>query len=255
MGGSLVSRTAAIASGVLVAALASAQNRGMAPPPDRPGVVEATRVESPNWGTSGRSFVRLNGLAFNTDGGHFTTTGSFGRYPSVGGLAVLAADVRVPNGSIIDYLEIDFCDNLDPEDIQLTLFDCDPVTGCTTVANVNSFANPGCSVISTSNFSHVVDNTTSSLGLVAHFDAVASFELELRGAVVGYHLQVSPAPATATFTDVPTTDQYFQFIEALAASGITSGCNVSPPQFCPDRPITRAEMAVFLAKALGLNFP
>jgi hypothetical protein len=41
----------------------------------------------------------------------------------------------------------------------------------------------------------------------------------------------------------------------LAASGITAGCNASPAQFCPDAPITRAQMETFLARALGLHFP
>ena len=46
--------------------------------------------------------------------------------------------------------------------------------------------------------------------------------------------QVSPAPAIATFNDVPANDPAFQFIEALAASGITVGCSESPPLYCPD---------------------
>jgi hypothetical protein len=46
---------------------------------------------------------------------------------------------------------------------------------------------------------------------------------------------------------------YFRFIEALAAAGITSGCGAG--NYCPDRNVTRGEMAVFLAKALGLHFP
>jgi hypothetical protein len=43
-------------------------------------------------------------------------------------------------------------------------------------------------------------------------------------------------------------------IEAIAAAGITLGCN--PPandQFCPDRTLVRAEMASFLARALGIG--
>jgi hypothetical protein len=39
----------------------------------------------------------------------------------------------------------------------------------------------------------------------------------------------------------------------MAQQGYTSGCN--PPlntQFCPDDPVTRGEMAVFIARALGL---
>jgi hypothetical protein len=67
--------------------------------------------------------------------------------------------------------------------------------------------------------------------------------------------QVSPAPAAATFNDVPTDHPFFQFVEALAASGITAGCNDAPPMYCPDAPLTRGQMAVFLAKGLGLQWP
>ena len=43
-------------------------------------------------------------------------------------------------------------------------------------------------------------------------------------------------------------------IESLAHAGITRGCN--PPandRFCPDQPVTRAQMASFLGRALGLG--
>lgn len=43
-------------------------------------------------------------------------------------------------------------------------------------------------------------------------------------------------------------------IEALAQAGITVGCN--PPandRFCPSQPVTRAQMASFLTRALGLT--
>jgi hypothetical protein len=41
-------------------------------------------------------------------------------------------------------------------------------------------------------------------------------------------------------------------IDALAAARITVGCRSDPPRYCPDQPVTRAEMATFLARALGL---
>ena len=68
-----------------------------------------------------------------------------------------------------------------------------------------------------------------------------------------YHRIVSPAPANASFADVPTGHAFFQFIEAFKASGITGGCGGN--NFCPDSPLTRGQMAVFLAKALGLHWP
>jgi hypothetical protein len=70
-----------------------------------------------------------------------------------------------------------------------------------------------------------------------------------------YKLQVSPAPGTATFADVPLSHPFFQYIEALAASGVTTGCAGSPLRYCPDAPVTRGQMAVFLARALGLHWP
>ncbi len=80
----------------------------------------------------------------------------------------------------------------------------------------------------------------------------ASPELRYGSGLVWWWRQISPAPATATFNDVPTGHWAFQHIEAVASSGITSGCSASA--YCPDQPITRAQMAVFLAKALGLHW-
>lgn len=45
-----------------------------------------------------------------------------------------------------------------------------------------------------------------------------------------------------------------QDIEWMAASGFTKGCDWPyGDHFCPERPVTRAEMATFLARALGLE--
>ena len=70
---------------------------------------------------------------------------------------------------------------------------------------------------------------------------------------VFYRLQVTPAPAVQTFNDVAPADFGYQYIEALAASGITGGCGGG--NYCPDQTLTRAQMAIFLAKALGLYWP
>jgi hypothetical protein len=60
----------------------------------------------------------------------------------------------------------------------------------------------------------------------------------------------SPQPATGTFTDVPTDYWAAAWIEQLAIEGITSGCGNN--NYCPDNPVTRGQMAVFLVKAFGL---
>jgi hypothetical protein len=75
----------------------------------------------------------------------------------------------------------------------------------------------------------------------------------VKGVTIWWHREVSPPPGTATFNDVPTSHPQFQFIEALAKSGITAGCGLG--NYCPNNPLTRGQMAVFLAKALGLYTP
>lgn len=65
--------------------------------------------------------------------------------------------------------------------------------------------------------------------------------------------EVAPGPNTATFDDVPASHPFFQYIEALVATGVTSGCNAD--NYCPGAPLTRGQMAVFLARALGMGYP
>ena len=43
-------------------------------------------------------------------------------------------------------------------------------------------------------------------------------------------------------------------IDALAAAGITSGCDTDPLRYCPDQTVTREQMATFLTRALDLLF-
>jgi S-layer homology domain len=58
----------------------------------------------------------------------------------------------------------------------------------------------------------------------------------------------APPPGTGTrFADVPAGAFALDWIEDLADSGVTAGCD--PILYCPDRPVTRAQMAVFLLKA------
>jgi hypothetical protein len=77
--------------------------------------------------------------------------------------------------------------------------------------------------------------------------------LRFQKAQLVWRRQVSPPPATATFADVPPDHPFFQYVEALSKSGITGGCGNG--NFCPSSPLTRGQMAVFLSKALGLQWP
>ena len=59
-----------------------------------------------------------------------------------------------------------------------------------------------------------------------------------------------PPPATGNvFADVPADSFAAAFIEQLHAEGITGGCAVNPPRYCPASQVSRAQMAVFLLAA------
>ncbi|MFP5288432.1 MAG: S-layer homology domain-containing protein [Thermoanaerobaculia bacterium] len=55
-----------------------------------------------------------------------------------------------------------------------------------------------------------------------------------------------------TFGDVPFTNIFHRFIERIADAGITAGCNLAPPRYCPQNVVTREQMAVFVLRALGI---
>ncbi|MCU0293724.1 MAG: M28 family peptidase, partial [Thermoanaerobaculaceae bacterium] len=61
---------------------------------------------------------------------------------------------------------------------------------------------------------------------------------------------VPPAATGTVFTDVPLGHWAAAWIEQLFAEGLTTGC--TPTTFCPEATLTRAEMATFLGRTLGL---
>ncbi len=64
---------------------------------------------------------------------------------------------------------------------------------------------------------------------------------------------ISGRVSAQTFNDVPADYWAFSFIEDLAASGITAGCGSG--KYCPENPVTRAQMAVFLERGMrGSDF-
>jgi CSLREA domain-containing protein len=60
-----------------------------------------------------------------------------------------------------------------------------------------------------------------------------------------------PAVGSGTgFSDVPPSYWAAAWIKQLVAEGITTGCSVS--NYCPEAPVTRAQMAVFLVRTFNL---
>ena len=207
-------------------------------------------------------FAPLDSTVTYDDLGNGATRAS--RYATGGSGAFIAA-ANLPNGALITALEVDACDsNGGGSHVVGLLGSCDIFgNNCALIGNqVLSVSNPitPCAQISEdlNSVNYTVNNLTGRV-FVEVVTQSGDNTNSISGALVGYKLQVSPGPGVATFNDVPLSDFGFQFVEAFAAAGITVGCTsnppFTPPVFCPDRNVTRREMAIFFAKALGLQFP
>jgi hypothetical protein len=181
--------------------------------------------------------------------------GSWGwqKYRTSGGTP-FAATLDLPEGAEIDKLELDGCDSSVSAGLSLELWVCGTGSWCSAITGpvTGDAAAMGCTWWQTILSSPVdVDNLWNSYSIRV-IDGGTDTNTTFHAVRVYYHLRISPAPAIATFTDVPVGSFGFQHIEALAASGITAGCGGG--NFCPNGYLTRAQMAVFLAKALGLHW-
>ena len=57
---------------------------------------------------------------------------------------------------------------------------------------------------------------------------------------------------SSRFADVDAGMWWASYVERLAELEVTAGCATGPLRFCPDDPVTRGQMATFVARALGL---
>ena len=235
--------------GVVASAAAGAQTLN---PPDP---AQATRTVVPVFGTSSTSILTLPAITFHlVSGVEGPIDEAAARSCASEVPCTWLAGVTLSSGSRITQLELEACDE-DPASKVSFGLNRHPVPmqngvpvaigGSTGIADT-----PGCALFPLI-ADHTVDNQSNSY--VAEVSAAPGTNVRFGAVRVSYQLQVSPAPAIATFNDVPPSHPFFQFIEALAASHITAGCGDG--NFCPDNPVTRGQMAVFLATALGLSFP
>ena len=61
------------------------------------------------------------------------------------------------------------------------------------------------------------------------------------------------AEPQGVFVDVPPDAEHAAAIEGILEAGVTRGCSTEPLSYCPDSPVTRAQMASFLVRALDLQ--
>jgi hypothetical protein len=227
-------------------------------------VIGAAEVADPRvepWGTSTASahVIQAFGFQESDSGTTFTYSGAnTHRFRTGGAFPWFDASLNLPNGAQLVGLELEACDTNAAQHVTAYLFRHGSPNGAN--AQLGSVgtgdpATPGCAFFGgPANLPAglFVDNGNNFYFVRAELSATDS-TTSLGAVRVYYKLRVSAGPAAASFADVPTTNGLFRFVEALAASGITGGCGGG--NFCPDAPLTRGQMAVFLATALGLHFP
>jgi S-layer family protein len=215
----------------------------------------ADQVTAPNpetYGTSSETSIALDDFEFNPIRSSTTFDWNGGRFTTSSG--VLEAGVHLPAGASITKIVVQAC-NSNPTNSGYVLIEAKPNNSPfgNDLALALIAANSGC-VLTTSTLGtpHTVDNVANAYSL--EWGNIPAFDgsIKLQAVRVYYKLQVSPNPATATFTDVPVGHPLHRFVEALYAAGITAGCGNG--NYCPDQPVTRGQIAVFLAAALGLHW-
>ena len=218
-------------------------------------------VASPAWGTASTSLLSIgpcDGMQRNQSDLYVATNCDILTPVLPGpGLGIVGYPVHLPTGALITEVIVNYYDTVTTGEPSMGLWATDATgdTGGSAIVDLGpmSFSGGNNSQTFAVDPPYQVDNT-KTLAVLAILQAVSGTEYQgVYSVLIRYQLQVSPAPATATFNDVPTDHQFFRFIEALAASGITGGCGNG--NFCPDNPVTRGQMATFLSIALGLHFP
>lgn len=211
---------------------------------------------TPAFGTSEYTITSIPGVAFTPgdSGIVYNTSGSIGRAVSAAG-GHFYSGLDIPAGAIIDFIGFNNLNDGTPNIMAIHLWERDESGSLTDVFDLDNTPHTSWSTdINAVPAAIMWQGTAISGNLILDMEIDASSNTQYFGQVeVHWKRTVSPAPATATFTDVPTTHPFFQFIEALASSGITGGCGGG--NYCPNNPVTRGQMAVFLAKALGLDWP
>ncbi len=231
-----------------------------APAPGAPGGL----AQAPNtfgttlnvtWFAASKFTVRLSSGApvLTYSGNHYYNS------PGSVGPTRYFAQLDLDPGALVDMIVPVYNDPSATNNVYFALqkYSTNVSTGASTAATLVSGSSSGTPGFEYQNLSVVPAETITTLNgftLYSYYLAadIAS-DTEFAGVWVRWRRQTSPAPAVATFADVPTSSPQFKFVEALVAAGITAGCGGG--NYCPNDPITRGQMAVFLSAALGLQFP
>jgi hypothetical protein len=216
----------------------------------------AQELGAPETYGAGLSVHTIPAVGFRLSSGPFAWSQNPDRYV-YGTTTNWVAPLMLPSGAFIDHIEFEVCDDDTLGTLEFAaarIIRCPRTGSCILTASADTISvPPGCGHVSSPLLNLFVDNLSYSYQVDVDLGFSGGEEIRFRAVRVFYRLLVSAPPTTATFTDVPVGHQFHRFVEALSAAGITAGC--APTLYCPDAPLTRGQMAVFLSVALGLHFP
>jgi hypothetical protein len=223
-------------------------------PPVGSEEIVTTREPPRSYGVDQYTVTTVSAVAFlpkfHLDG--YDTSGSFGRFGDPNTVQDFFAPLDLPGGAVIDYIGLNSLTDA-PFAVGVALYDRFKNGNVTTIGTFSSTVHGWDTDYNASPLGYLW-NGQFGHALVLHVQQGSQPDLQYFGWVeVWWRRTVSPAVPVQFFDDVPIDHPFFQFISALANSGITAGCGNN--NFCPDSPMTRGQMAVFLAKALGLHWP
>jgi hypothetical protein len=206
----------------------------------------------PDWGTDDSTWVTIPASSCSESENN-TFVGAFGwYYGTSAGTRWFDCAVPLHTGTLLSSIGLEYDDTDASSNVSLTLRDCEPyTTTCSDISSHASTGTPGKDFLGWYTVNLTIDNL-NRFYMIRVVLGSGTPTTKFRNIYLATKLQVSPAPASATFNDVPTGHLFFRYVEALADSGITAGCGND--NFCPDSPVTRGQMAVFLSKALGLHW-
>lgn len=233
------------------------------------GDADAVSIAPQSFGIQDEAITTVQGFAFQPrqSGTTYDGTVQSGRWVTGGDSFLYAPFPELPNG--VDLTQIVFyiqdthatanflgrlCRHWADSGVGGDVgFDCPLSISSAGTGNLIVFDDPN--VVLNKRFDIDTDGTLEvvSYTLSGSWGTSTGAEIRLHSVRILWRRQVSPAPVAATFADVPVGSPIRPFVEALAASGITSGCGGG--NYCPDAPLTRGQMAVFLSAALGLHWP
>ena len=231
---------------------------GEAPTSSAPKPLLDGSVDPRLFGTQNHTITVVTGTQFRSSSCYFTDPATLSDVCYCDACPVADhtyTTLDIPAGAIIDYIGVNNATTVDAS-MGFTLHFRDHLGGSAQLASFSFPAHEG---------GGFATDFAGPLGILVPGNHDRAFILDVERAPVdglttylGYveiwwRRSVSDPPATPTFGDVSPSHPFYQFVEALAGSGVTGGCGGG--NFCPDGLLTRGQMAVFLSKALGLHWP